>query len=58
MKPFIYVFNEEAKKKLLCGGMCLVGQDEGAGIYVFARGESECFALNDVSYIESDMLTL
>lgn len=59
MGKFIYVFNEEAKEILLKSGYKLLKSDELAGTFVFVSPDKDAmkFALENVSYISSDILS-
>lgn len=64
MKKFIYVFNNEAKNKLLSLGYNLIKNDDNGHVYIFnSENKSRTFSADimdgtiDVSYILSDSLT-
>ena len=57
MDKFIYVFNKDAKEKLLAKGYKLLKEDSHGGIYIFENNKSLNFEECDVSYIFSDTLT-
>lgn len=64
MKKFIYVFNNEAKNKLLNLGYNLIKSDDNSHVYIFnSENKSRTFSADiiegtiDVSYILSDSLT-
>ena len=54
---FIYVFEPDAKEKLLALGFQLLKEDAGNSIYVFEANESLQFGLDDISFMYSDKLT-
>lgn len=54
---FIYVFDEEAKSKLLNAGYTLMKEDMDNSIYVFCCNGNMLFANEDISYIMSDTLS-
>lgn len=54
---FIYVFEPDAKEKLLALGFQLLKEDAGNNIYVFEANESLQFGLDDISFMYSDKLT-
>lgn len=59
MKQFIYVFSDGDRDKLLASGAALVRNDEKNKIFVFVNEPNKLtFALTDISYIESDSITL
>lgn len=58
MDKFIYVFNENAKNKLIDNGYFLLISDEHNSTYIFENKAEFCFALEDISYITSDTLSL
>jgi len=57
MPSFIYVFNEEAKDKLLRMQYTLLKADDKNQTYVFVNSDRQDFAEADISYILSDTLT-
>lgn len=57
MEKFIYVFNTEARDKLLSYGFNMLKSDDKNSVYIFANQASMVFALSDTSYILSDTLT-
>ena len=57
MEKFLYVFNKEARDRLLAANYTLLKSDERNGIYVFANQVEMTFALADISFIRSDTLT-
>ena len=58
---FIYVFNTEARDKLLSANYRLLKADERQSVFVFENGDSHVFAVDsanmDFSFIMSDTLT-
>ena len=54
---FIYVFDEEARDKLLDMNYKLLKRDEKNHIYVFVNERREVFALDGISHILSDTIT-
>ena len=57
MEKFLYVFNKEARDRLLSANYTLLKSDEKNEIYVFANQTDMTFALADISFIRSDTLT-
>lgn len=61
MKKFLYVYTEEARDVLLKANFKLLKTDSRAGIYIFEnqseQNSTQQFALNNISYIPSDVLT-
>lgn len=57
MGKFIYVFTERERDVLLNAGFVLLKKDSANSIYVFVYNNDLRFALNDMSYIETDTLT-
>lgn len=57
MEKFIYVFNKEARDALLAAGFELFKSDDGAGAYCFLNQPDQNFALRNVSYIATSVLT-
>lgn len=57
MSKFIYVFDEQARNKLIAGGYELLKSDEFGSSFVFVNNNNATFSLEDVSYIMSDTLT-
>lgn len=54
---FIYVFDEDARDKLLDMNYKLLKRDEKNHIYVFVNEGREAFALDGISHILSDTIT-
>lgn len=57
MEKFLYVFNKEARDRLLEANYTLLKSDEKNETYVFANQMDMTFALADISYIRSNTLT-
>lgn len=57
MEKFLYVFNKEARDRLLAANYTLLKSDEKNETYVFANQMDMTFALADISYIRSNTLT-
>lgn len=59
MGKFIYVYNTEARDKLIKAGMKLLQSDERNHTFVFLDDDDKNydFALNDISFIRSNTLT-
>lgn len=57
MEKFLYVFNKEARDRLLEANYTLLKSDEKNEIYVFANQMDMTFALADISYIRSNTLS-
>ena len=54
---FIYVFSVNEKEKLQKAGFTLLKEDSNGSVYIFGKNDSLTFALNDISYVESNTLT-
>lgn len=54
---FIYVFDEDARDKLLDMNYKLLKRDEKNHIYVFVNEDREVFTLDGISHILSDTIT-
>lgn len=54
---FIYVFTEKERDVLLNAGFILLKKDPANSIFVFAYDGRTTFALDNISYIETDILT-
>ena len=54
---FIYVFDTDARDKLLSANYQLLKADEQQNIFVFENKPEMCFALNESEYVFSDTLT-
>ena len=57
MEKFLYVFNMEARDRLLAANYTLLKSDEKNETYVFANQMDMTFALADISFIRSNTLT-
>lgn len=57
MGKFLYVFNKDARDRLLEANYTLLKSDDRNETYVFADKTDMTFALADISYIRSDTLT-
>lgn len=57
MEQFLYVFNKEARDRLLAANYTLLKSDEKNETYVFANQMDMTFALADISFIRSNTLT-
>jgi len=57
MEKFLYVFNKEARDRLLEANYTLLKSDEKNETYVFANQMDMTFALADISYIRSNTLS-
>lgn len=57
MSNFVYVFDEDAKKKMLELQFELLKADSKNHIYVFVNDGHKNFAMDDISCIMSDVLT-
>lgn len=54
---FIYVFTEKERDTLLNAGFVMLKDDPANSMFVFVYDNRLCFALDDVSYIETGTLT-
>lgn len=57
MEKFLYVFDPEARDKLLCDGFTLLKSNDEDGIYIFANQNTETFDLADITFVRSNTLT-
>lgn len=57
MEKFLYVFNKDARDRLLDANYTLLKSDDRNEIYVFANQMDMTFALADISFIRSNTLT-
>lgn len=57
MNKFIYVFDEDAKEKLLAKKYTLLKSDTRNNIYVFENKSEQHFDFKDMVYTLSDVLT-
>jgi len=56
-KPFICVFNEVDRDKLLLAGFRILNDDKRNGFYIFYSEPSLEYVLADMEYIPTDRLT-
>lgn len=54
---FIYVFDNEAKEKLLSRGYKLIRSDEKSVVYVFENRDTLTFTEQEIQFVLSDVLT-
>lgn len=57
MTNFIYVFDENAKNKLLDMQFKMLKADDKNNIYIFVNEGRKNFAIDDISYVMSNTLT-
>ena len=57
MEQFLYVFEEEARDKLLAEGFVLLKSDNKNDVYIFANKTDMNFELVDITFVRSDVLT-
>lgn len=57
MNSFIYVFDAEAKEKLLALSFTLLKEDKAHDKYVFVNDGRHDFAISDIKYVTSNVLT-
>lgn len=57
MANFIYVFNEEARDKLLDMQFKMLKSDKNNHIYIFVNDGKGNFSIDDISYVLSNTLT-
>ena len=57
MEKFIYVFDKEARDKLLSAGLKLLKSDKKNEVYVFANQMDVAFALAGIAFVRTDTLT-
>lgn len=57
MEQFLYVFEEEARDKLLAEGFVLLKSDNKSDVYIFANKTDMNFELVDITFVRSDVLT-
>lgn len=57
MDAFIYVFSQEDKDKLINLGYQLLKSDESNNMFVFANENRAVFSLDNIEYVESNILT-
>ena len=56
-KKFLYVFTEDAKRKMLAAGFKLLSEDASEGRYIFLNSDNLSFASLDISILQTDTLT-
>lgn len=56
MNAFIYVTTEEDRDKLVANGYTLLRSDPSGGIFIFLKDGLETFDLEEIDYVESDIL--
>lgn len=56
-KPFVCVFNEVDRDKLINAGLHMLQNDTRNGIYIFYKDESLTYALADIECMLIDRLT-
>lgn len=54
---FIYVFDADAKNKLLEMQFMMLKSDDKNNVYIFVNDDNENFAVDDIPYMISDTLT-
>jgi len=54
---FIYVFDDDAKDKLLSAGFTMMRADSKNHTYVFAVDNRLSFSFEEISYVATDTLT-
>ena len=54
---FIYVFDADAKNKLLSMQFMMLMSDDKKNVYIFVNDDNENFAVDDIPYMISDTLT-
>lgn len=54
---FIYVFDADAKNKLLAMQFMMLKSDDKNNVYIFVNDDNENFAVDDIPYMISDTLT-
>lgn len=54
---FIYVFDADAKNKLLTMQFMMLKSDDKNNVYIFVNDDNENFAVDDIPYMISDTLT-
>lgn len=57
MTNFIYVFDENAKNKLLDMQFKMLKADAKNNVYIFVNEGQKNFAIDDISYVMSNTLT-
>lgn len=54
---FIYVFDADAKNKLLEMQFMMLKSDDKNNVYIFVNDDKENFVVDDIPYVISDTLT-
>lgn len=54
---FIYVFDADAKNKLLEMQFMMLKSDAKNNVYIFVNDDNENFTVDDIHYVISDTLT-
>lgn len=54
---FIYVFDEDAKNKMIALGYELVKESEDSKEFVFCINDNFTYSLSNIKYVVSDVLT-
>lgn len=54
---FIYVFDADAKNKLLEMQFMMLKSDDKNNVYIFVNDDNENFVVDDIPYVISDTLT-
>lgn len=54
---FIYVFDDDARDKLLSAGFSMLHADNTNHAYVFAANSKLSFSFEEISYVATDTLT-
>lgn len=57
MEKFLYVFDQEARDKLLGDGFTLMKSNDEDGVYIFANQDTATFDLADITFVRSNTLT-
>ena len=56
-KKFLYVFDKEARDKLIASGFTLIASYEKKDTYVFANQTATKFDFSTITYLPSNKLT-
>lgn len=54
---FIYVFDADAKNKLLEMQFMMLKSDDKNNVYIFVNDDNKNFVVDDIPYVISDTLT-
>lgn len=54
---FIYVFDADAKNKLLEMQFVMLKSDDKNNVYIFVNDDNKNFVVDDIPYVISDTLT-